>query len=457
MRQRIQTILFSTCLGLAASTAPIHAGLEQTATSLWNDPTFIKEFTGSYGFLAGYEPKVSDEEKEALRTLIDLIKVNPSAAIKELEPQVKNSSSAAFDFILANLFFQEANLEKAATYYKNAVVKHPDFRRAYQNLGLVQVQSKEYAGAIQSLSKALELGVVDGRAYGLLGYCYLTQGKYYPAEAAYKQAILMQPEVVDWKVGLAHCLLETERNADAIALFDTLLKANPENSDYWLLQGNAYLSNNQSLQAAKNMEIVRRMGKAQPSTLTLLGDIYMNHQSADLALDAYTAAIKLASKDDMKSLIRAAELLQRSGNFDQAKTMISQISDSMETQMSKNQKLELLTIRAKIARSEGDNEAAVATLQQIVEEDSLNGEAIIELAKYYAEQGDMPRAITRFEEARKIEGFERPALVAHAQALVRESQYVKALPLLKRALKIRSDSNLEDFTNRVERAANRQS
>ena len=34
----------------------------------------------------------------------------------------------------------------------------------------------------------MELGDVDGRAYGLLAYSYLTQENYYPAEAA-RQAI----------------------------------------------------------------------------------------------------------------------------------------------------------------------------------------------------------------------------------------------------------------------------
>ena len=128
----------------------------------------------------------------------------------------------------------------------------------------------------------MELGEVDGRAFGLLGYGYLTEERYYPAEAAYRQAILMQPENKDWKVGLAQCLLQTQRYADAIALFDTLIKDDPNNADYWLLQGNAYIGNEDALAAAKNLEIVRRMGKAELSTLTLLGDIYMNNEAPEL-------------------------------------------------------------------------------------------------------------------------------------------------------------------------------
>ena len=175
---KITALLITACI-----TASSLASQPSNSSQLWNDPTFQKEFLGSYGFLAGAEPPISAEEKEALRNLIDLIKASPEAAIQALEPQITKDSSAAFDFILANLYFQGGDLAKAEQYYGNAVVKHPDFRRAYKNLGLVQVQQGNFEKAIKTISKAMELGEVDGRSYGLLGYGYLTQQKYYPAEA----------------------------------------------------------------------------------------------------------------------------------------------------------------------------------------------------------------------------------------------------------------------------------
>ncbi len=448
---KISKLLFAA--GLAAGSLTAQPSINQ---QLWSDPTFVNEFLGSYGFLAGAEPQISDEEKEALRNLIDLIKASPKAAIQALEPQITKSSSAAFDFILANLYFQDGNLAKAEQYYGNAVVKHPDFRRAYKNLGLVQVQQGDFDKAIKTISKAMELGEVDGRSYGLLGYGYLTQEKYYPAEVAYRQAILMQPEVTDWKVGLARCLLETQRYTDAIALFETLLQDEPNNADYWLLQANAYLGKGESMPAAKNLELVRRMGAADLSTLTLLGDIYMNNNAADLALEAYLAATEKATASDSKPLLRAAELLTRSGNLEQASTMIEQTRAALRTKLDDSSELKLLTLEAKIARAQGDDEAAVKLLTEIVERDALNGEAIIELANFYADQGDMAKAINRFEQAEKIEAFERDALVAHAQARVRNGEYKEALPLLRRALQLKSDSNLEDYAQRVERAAKSQ-
>lgn len=450
------TLLSLVSISISASYAQ-SSRVGQISNQLWSDESFVKEFLGSYGFLAGAEPRISEEEKEALRSLVDLIKASPKAAIQQLEPQISQDSSAAFDFILANLYFQEGNLSKAEQFYNNAVLKHPDFRRAYKNLGLVQIQKGDYAKAIKTISRAMELGEVDGRAYGLLGYAYLTEKSYYPAEVAYRQAILMQPENKDWKVGLAQCLLQTEGYVDAIALFNTLIKDEPNNADYWLLQSNAYLGKGDSMAAAKNIEIVRRMGEAELATLTLLGDIYMNNEAPDLALEAYLAAADMATAEDSKALIRAAELLTRTANYEQAAAMIQKSRAALDQSLQGEEDLKLLTLEAKIARATGEDEKAAELLARIIERDALNGEAIIELANYYADQGAMSKAINRFQQAEKIEKFERQALVAHAQALVRNGEYGEALPLLRRALQIKQDRNLSDFADRVERAAKAQS
>ncbi|CAA6679756.1 MULTISPECIES: lipopolysaccharide assembly protein LapB, partial [unclassified Lentimonas] len=280
-----------------------------------------------------------------------------------------------------------------------------------------------------------------------------TQELYYPAETAYRQAILMNPETLDWKLGLARCLMETQRYEDAIALFDTLIKTQPNRPDFWLLQGNAYIGNDNPMAAARNIEIVRRMGKAQLATLTLLGDIYINNDAPALALDAYLAALKLASNKDTHSLIRAAKILTRSGNYDEGKVMIAQTRQQLGTQIKDADDLELLILEARIARAEDDNETAITALDQIIKRDALNGEAIIDLGRIYAAQGKLAKAINRFEQAEKIAEFERKALIAHAQALVANTDYQAALPLLRRALYIQPDENIEDYLKRVERAA----
>lgn len=450
MKKILKTV-FGVCL--CAQLLSAQSRMNNPAASMWDDAEFVKSFTASYGFLSGFEPEISQPEKEALRGLIKVIKKDPRRAIADLEKQIKPGSSAAFNFILGNLYFQQGDLEEAEAAYREAVSKYRNFRRAHKNLGLVLVQNNKLGAAIPSISQALALGDVDGRSYGLLGYAYLTESLYYPAEAAYRQAILMQPKVRDWKLGLARCLVETGDYGEAIALFDTLVKQEPDNDDFWLLQANAFIGKDDTMAAARNIEVVRRMGKAKIPSLTMLGDIYMNNDRPELALSAYLEALEKSDDKNPRAIMRAASLLTQTTNFTEATSLIENLRAKAGDELREEDDLELLTLEAKIARAEGKQEIAFEKLSMIVERDSLNGEALIELGRYFEEQGDLERAINRFEQAEMIEDYERPALIAHAQALIRDKNYKEALTLLKRAQELREDRYLADYVERIEQAA----
>jgi tetratricopeptide (TPR) repeat protein len=77
---------------------------------------------------------------------------------------------------------------------------------------------------------------------------------------------------------------------------------------------------------------------------------------------------------------------------------------------------------------------------------------LIELGNYYADQGDFDRATNRYEQAQQIARYERPAMIAHAQALLRNKNYDKALILLKRAIQLKEDAYLVQYIERIERA-----
>lgn len=240
------------------------------------DPEWRKRFLGSYGFLSGQEPPIKQQELELLREVIDLMKVNLPAATARLQAASGPDSSAALDFILANLYFQGGSLDQAKTAYQNAIGKFPDFRRAQKNLGLLLVQEQDFATAATHLAKAVDLGDRGGRNYGLLGYCYLNLDNAFAAEVAYRNAMLQEPDSRDWKLGLARALLSMNKNEEAVALFNGMIADDPDDTTAWMLQANAYLALDQPAQAAVNLETVQLLGKAEPSTLKLLGDIYMN-------------------------------------------------------------------------------------------------------------------------------------------------------------------------------------
>ena len=424
--------------------------------SVFDDPEWQARFLGSYGFLSSAEPDIRDDEVEVLREAIELMKTDRTAAAVRLQEEIGDDSSAALDFVLANLYFQNDQLDSAMKYYRSAIAKFPDFRRAHKNLGLLLVQRSDFAGALQHISRAVELGDRDGRNYGLMGYAYINRENYLSAEQAYRNAILQDPETKDWKVGLARCLLAMERYKEAVALFDELIAGNPDDSTYWMLQANAYLGLERPAAAAVNLEAVRMMGKAQHASLVLLGDIYMTLGIPELATAAYLEVIETdQGATQFKTAYRAANLLVRIRSFGEAEKVLASIDERYAAKLTNEEQLEVMTLKAKAARGQGREKEAAKILETVVDRDGTRGDALLELAAYYRAQDDRERALFLIERAENLEDYEHPALLTHAQLAVGERDYAKAAELLRRAQQIQPEPRVERFLAKVEEAAGR--
>jgi len=136
---------------------------EQPLNDLWKDPTFQKQFLGSYGFQAELEPKLTVLERQELEKILTLMATDTNAAMTALEKAATPDSSAVFNYTMGNLHFQQDELDAAASDYGSAVAKFPSFRRAWKNLGLIAVRQSRFDDAIKALSRVVELGGADGR------------------------------------------------------------------------------------------------------------------------------------------------------------------------------------------------------------------------------------------------------------------------------------------------------
>jgi tetratricopeptide (TPR) repeat protein len=446
-------LLFLLCSLLSAGNREgLQEGLPGNSLgATWRDPDFVRSFIGSYGFLSGLEPNIAANERELLQTILETIQRDPLQAIRQLEQNRSNDGSAAFDFILGNLLFQNERWQQAAASYRTAIRKFPDFRRAHKNLGLLELRQANYGTAIDSLTRALELGDVDGRSYGLLGYAHLQMQQPFPAAIAYRQATLIQPKVSDWQIGLVQSLMQTGRAAEAIALMDHLLNQQPARTDIWLLKANAWLSENNPTQAALAIEMAHRFGDKRERSHLLLGDIYFRDNLPELALEHYMAALNLSQEQPSNALLRAVDLFQRRRDDIQANALMDALFASNEA-LSRSQRHDLLQLQARRARNENNLEQARKLLETLIAESALNGAAIIELGDIHQQLGDIESAINRYEQARLIAASERDALIALARLWVQENALDRAIPLLRNALKIHYDTALENYLERLQSA-----
>lgn len=429
--------------------APVPPG--DPLASLWNDPDFQRRLVGSYGFLSEAEPRLSPEEQLLYRDkIVPLLREDPLKAVPELEAAAaRPGASALFDYTLGTILFQNEDLTNAIVKFDAALGKFPDFRRAQRNLALAYVRAGQWEPAARALGRTIELGGADGRIHGLLGLANLSLNRFLPAEAAYKQALVFEPDNLDYQVGLVRAFIGSGNLPAAAALLDQLLQQHPDRDAFWALQANVQLQQEQPAKAAVNLEILRRMDKATAAQLFTLGDIYINQGSPGVALPAYLEAIELEGAKSAPRVLRAAEVLVSQGAGGEATKLLDQLS-GLEGGLAPEDEARLLRIRAKLARAEGDKEQAVAMLEALLQRQPTDGDALLLVGDLYREAGDLERARLRFEFAEQLDTHKAEALFKLGHLKAYERKYPEALTLLRRSQQLRPREATANYIQRLE-------
>jgi len=440
---------------------PIFLGAQpEILSDAWSDPDFVERFTSTFLPITDQEPKITENEGELFVELAALLDgEQPQLATQRLEKAVLGETeerpvSAALNYTLGNLYLQEARFEEAAVQYQKSIDKFGNFRRAFKNLGLSYIQSGKSEEAIKALVKAVELGDGAGDTFGLLAYSYLNVGNPAAALEGYRQASLLNPTNREWRIGKAEALMRTERYREAIAEFKQLIQEQPTRNAYYTSIANAYLSLGDTDLAARYLEVLRRRGEAKAPALSLLGDIYINDGLSKLALKAYIEAINSGELSTSKSIRSLKALLQR-GFYDDAGVYLAALDSINSDDFSEEQTREVLNLKAQLALAKGDNEEAAATLELVLEQDPMNGNALMLLGEFNQSRDDLENAIYYFQRAVSLTDFQRAAQLQLARIYVGQKEYQLAIRQLEAALEVEYSANVQDFLDAVKAVYNR--
>ncbi len=438
---------------------------------------FIKQFTGSYGILSPVEPRVTRQENEILAEvaeqfaegkfssaeskLIDFInlKKNP---VDGSEP---SEVSPALIFVLGNLYFQNDRPQDAERAYKLAIKRFPKFRRAFKNLAMLYAMDDKYNQALPYLKEAIQLGDSSHSSFGLLGYCYLSNEKALAAEGAYRQAYLLNSDERDWKLGLAQALLMQEKWDESAALLTELINENPDNPQLWLQQANCFLGKEDTKRAAYNFEVLRFKGIADAKTLTLLGNIYMDQEQPELALNAYVASLEAQKTPDVDDAIKTANILVEFEAVEQAKAYLAKVE---KLKMSVDQQVEKLLVEKGVALAESDSKKVEEILLNAYGLQQGNSKVQVQLADFYLttskeaesleeKSNKLKNASMYYKLAKSDEAYTSKAYLGLGRVEVAREKYIDAVPYLTKAVEAdQSNDSLKQYVRRVERFADRQ-
>ena len=402
--------------------------------SYWESEAFVKSFSASYGVNSRVEPTVSLEEQEVLAGVAKWMeKGDKKRALQALLASKISVNSPALLYNQANIYLELGDEVKAIDAYKTAIKKYPSFRRAHKNLGLTYLRGSQFPLAQSSLVKAVSLGDMSGSTLGMLGYCHLQNEHYASALQAYRLAQLTEPETIEWKAGVAQCLLETGQNKEALSLMKEVIQARPSEVSYQLLMVNMLLQHGEDVKAIAALEWLARQGELPIEHAALLAQLHAQNGTVELARPWFDLVKEDLQIEVYPQYLRAIEAVLQLSDWDLAEELLS--VDPMGTELNDSLLNKRDRLRA-IVLMELDKVGAKPLLEQIVERDPLDGDALVLLAKVSATEEKFEVAEFYFRRAEKIESSKYAAFFAHATMLVTQGKYGAAVEKFELAQKL---------------------
>lgn len=399
------------------------------------------------------EPTVSHQEAKILEQAVTLAAQDLEAAIKLLREQTDGDSSAALDFALGSFYFQKDTPEEAEAAYRRALVKFPTFDRARANLARILIKEDRIDDALHELKEILLSGTARPSTLTMIGYTSLLKEQPVPAEMAYRQALLLDPEDSNAYIGLVKSLLMQERYRETVTLLEDLLEDDPFRSEFWFLLANARLALDEPERAIIALECTRWLKVATDESLTTLADLYLNTGELEEALSRYREAFA-GRQPSIERMLRASKAFILVGDPERAEVLLKRIrgaagGDGIE--LTPKQLRELSRLEAHRAHLVGDLDSAGRAYQRLLDDNPLDGEVLLALGDISREKRDLEEAIIFYEQAGRIADSTVNALIRQAQLEVERGRYGKAVGLLEKAQAVKPQLHVARYLDQVHR------
>ncbi|MGJ8643024.1 MAG: tetratricopeptide repeat protein [Luteolibacter sp.] len=429
-------LLTSIFVGISTAAEPL-----PLSTSYWKDPAFLKSFNGSYRIQARIEPTLTSEQRGLLFEVQELMALGiRDSALTKLKSSPLTANSPALTFNLGNIYFETGEIEKATEAYQAALKDFPSFRRAHKNLALAHIRADELEKALEHLTEAIRLGDSDGSTYGMLGFCRLTREEYASALQSYRLAQVTEPNVAEWKAGIAQCLQALDAKIEAAALLDEVVRSRPTEPSYAVLLANIRLDLGQPDLAAKALELPHRLGNLTPDPTLLLAELHLRADRKPAAEPVIASAFSSKENPPTEAaILRLITTASALADWPLVKDLLEKASTENPTRA-----LRLASASYLIASIENPAEGE-KQLIALTQEEPTDGQAILALAQYLTNTARHDEAALLLERAIADPSTAYEAHIALARLLVSQSRYADALKSIDTALSLKSSEPLRTY------------
>jgi tetratricopeptide (TPR) repeat protein len=343
-------------------------------------------------------------------------------------PTVGDDISATVLYLIGTVYLALERYVPAEAALEAALVPLPDYLRVHESLGLLYLRTDRFEDARVHLARAAELGLNTADLYAALGYINQQAKNWWGAISAYQQALTLEHDNRNSQTALLQALNETQQHAAGLALVEQMLQDDPSDADLWLYRAHMSLNADQRGSALTSLETAIRLGDDSVANKQVCAALHLQQGSIARAVEL----LKSASAEDLdfQFIDQALAWLVYENEWDYFRDLLA-AADQRRASLTDLERSRLLTRRSSLQLHDGNRQAAIALLQEAVELDASNGDALMALAQAYKDDRDYTRAELMFQRASTFDLHRENALVSLAQLAVDQQKFERALALLR--------------------------
>jgi tetratricopeptide (TPR) repeat protein len=307
------------------------------------------------------------------------------------------------DVALAMQHINFNRLKEAEDLCNPLLKSHPLEPQVLHAAGLIKYKRMDYRGAIELLSKAVQIDKRNPLYFGNLGEAYRRNRQFDKAMEAFEEAIAQMPEFLMGHLGIANTLRDQGKFKEATSRFRLALAINPTFAPAYHYLGLAFVDQERLKEA---IPLLRKAAALRPgyieAQLSLANTLERDGQSEE-ALELYRSVLE-KMPNHVGIINNIGSILKNMGHIDEAITHFEKALALDPDHVSSYYNLS----RARV----GSNNEELARMEKMVNDDRLNAEQQcsmhFSLGKLHDDLGNYDKAFYHFKRGNEMDTREKP-------------------------------------------------
>jgi tetratricopeptide (TPR) repeat protein len=237
--------------------------------------------------------------------------------------------NAMAHYLLGGSLIADRQVAEARTEFETALAISPNYLEPLTQLVSLDIWAKQLDSALARVDRSMRIAKRDAQRLVLLGSVHAARGNRDAAEAAYREAVRLDPNRPEGGLALAGFYLAGGETTQALAAADALLKAQPRSDAAHTLRGDILGSKGSYQEARQAYERAlainpRNAGAANNLAWLLSEKLGDKRRSYDLASIAYKEAPENPNVVDTFGWI-----VYKHGDYPRAVSLLKQSADRL--------------------------------------------------------------------------------------------------------------------------------